>query len=76
MRKEKKPVEMALKVSGGVAIVGCMVGIMCLDSDSALPIIVCLCCLFWAFMVLVMEWDKIVRIQWDEVDELLERGKK
>lgn len=58
------------KISAFGALAVCVWGVMLLDADSALPVIMCLVSLTWLFAVLVMKWDEIVR-KYDEVDWLI-----
>lgn len=61
---------MVLKISAFGALAVCLWGVMLLDADSALPVIMCLVSLTWLFAVLVMKWDEVVR-KYDEIDWLI-----
>lgn len=68
---------MFYKVTGLTATVLCVFGVLSLDSDGAFPIILCLICLFYIFMVIINKWDEIVRkYELDDVEELIRRERK
>lgn len=67
---------MFFKVTGLIATVVCVFGVLSLDSNSAFPVILCLICLFYIFLVIINKWDEIVRkYDLDEIDELIRRGR-
>lgn len=67
---------MFFKVTGLIATVACVLGVLSLDSNSAFPVILCLICLFYIFLVIINKWDEIVRkYELDEIDELIRRGR-
>lgn len=67
---------MFFKVTGLIATVVCVLGVLSLDSNSAFPVILCLICLFYIFLVIINKWDEIVRkYDLDEIDELIRRGR-
>lgn len=67
---------MFFKVTGLIATVVCVFGVLSLDSNSAFPVILCLLCLFYIFLVIINKWDEIVRkYDLDEIDELIRRGR-
>lgn len=67
---------MFFKITGLIATVVCVFGVLSLDSNSAAPVIACLVSLLYIFMVIINKWDYLVRkYDLDEIDELIRRGR-
>ncbi len=61
---------MILKITAFGALGVCLWGVMLLDADSAIPVIMCLLSLAWMFFVIAFKWDEIVR-KYDDIDWLI-----